>query len=74
VKLQLLQAPGVALGLFVGVYAAAFVAVAVIRPAIQAVIPLIIWASLISALALIFAFTRRGVGPSEFGFRIPRVR
>ncbi len=57
-----LRALGIALGLFVAVYGPAFVAVSLIRPPAQGVVPLIMAISLAIALVLIFTLGRRTAG------------
>ncbi|MGO8984436.1 MAG: hypothetical protein ACLQFM_06600 [Terriglobales bacterium] len=69
-----LRALGIALGLFVAVYGPAFVAVSLIRPPAQGVVPLIMAISLAIALVLIFTLGRRTAGVSEFGLSIPKFR
>jgi membrane protease YdiL (CAAX protease family) len=69
-----LRTLGLALGLFVAVYAPTFMAVALFHPPAQIDVPLIIAISLAIALALIRAMARPPAGVSEFGFAAPGLR
>ncbi|MFI4969504.1 MAG: CPBP family intramembrane glutamic endopeptidase [Lysobacterales bacterium] len=73
--IALVLAPmAVALGLFVAVYAPAFIAVSLLRPPLQIAIPVIVAISLAIASALIVVLARRGVGLAQFGLRWPTAR
>ncbi len=69
-----LIALGLALALFVAVYAPAFIAVSVLRAPALGAVPLIIGVSLAIALALIFALARRPAGVAEFGLASAQLR
>lgn len=69
-----LKALGLGLGLFVAVYAPAFMTTALVRPRIEIAIPLIIAITLLVALILVILLARRPAGITEFGFRIPTSR
>lgn len=64
----------VGVGLFVAVYAPAFVVTALVRPRVEVAIPLIIAISFTIALILIFLLARRPVGIAEFGFKVSNTR
>jgi len=68
------RALAITLGLFVAVYAPAFAAVSLIRPAAQVAVPLIISISLAIAFVLIFTLARRTGSVSEFGLSMPKFR
>jgi membrane protease YdiL (CAAX protease family) len=69
-----IRALATTLGLFVAVYAPAFAAVSLIRPAAQVAVPVIISISLAIAFVLIFMLARRTGSVSEFGLSIPKFR
>src|SRR5260370_23409847 len=73
--LSKLPALGLAIGLFVVVYAPAFVVTAVVRPHIELAIPLVIASSFAIASILILLLARRKkTNIADFGFKIPNVR
>jgi membrane protease YdiL (CAAX protease family) len=69
-----LRALGLAVGLFVAVYAPAFVVTALVRPRIELAIPLVIAISFAIALILILLLARRKTSIAEFGLKISNVR
>lgn len=71
--LSSLKYAGFALVLFVAVYAPAFAMVALLRPSVQATIPLIIIASAALAAAFMAFLARRPNGITEFGAAVPAV-
>ena|ERR1700722_17652900 len=73
-KFSEFKALGLAIGVFVAVYAPAFAATALVRPRIEMAIPLIIGITFSVALGLIFLLARGPTGMAEFGFSIPKSR
>jgi CAAX amino terminal protease family. len=73
-KFSALKAIGLGLGLFVVVYAPAFVTTALVRPPIDIAIPLIIAMTLLVTLFLMFLLAQSLASIAEFGFRIPHSR
>jgi membrane protease YdiL (CAAX protease family) len=74
VKFAKVKALGLGIGLFVAVYAPAFIIAALVRPHLQIAIPLIIAITLLVALFLVFLLARPPAGMAEFGLRIPHSR
>ena len=68
--LSKLRALGLGIGLFVAVYAPAFVVTALVRPRVEVSIPLVIAISVTIGLILIFLLARGPVGIAEFGFKV----
>ena len=64
----------ITLGLFVAVYAPAFLVTAFFRPRIEVAIPLVILISAGIAFAFILLFSKPSDGVAQFGFMLPRVR
>jgi membrane protease YdiL (CAAX protease family) len=74
VKLPIIQAFGIGIGLFLAVYVPAFVITALVQPRVEIAIPLIITITLLVALLLVLLLARAPAGFAEFGFRIPNSR
>jgi membrane protease YdiL (CAAX protease family) len=71
---QFIRSIAITLGLFVAVYAPAFVITALLRSRIEAAIPLVITISVGIAFGLVLLFSKPPNGVAEFGFRLPRGR
>lgn len=63
-----------AVGLFIAVYAPAFLITALVRPKITVAIPLVIVVSCGVSFAIMIALARRPQGLAEFGFQLPQAK